>query len=184
MSARKHSITFFVILTAVTIALFLLWRNITPEQPALTADLVNKPLPAFTLPLLNSTDKQLTNQDFKGRVSILNIWASWCYACRAEHTHLVNIQKEYHVPMYAIDYSDNPASANEWLKKSGNPYTKIGVDPEGNMTDRLDIGGTPQTYIIDAKGIIRYRYLGAINETIWENELWPIIQQYQHEQTP
>ena len=136
------------------------------------------PLPSFNLPSLFDNHTRFTNQDLKGHVALLNIWASWCDACRAEHAILMKIKNQYHVPIYGINYKDNEDNARNWLKIAGNPYILIGVDQEGVVADRLDVYGTPETYLIDTEGKIRYRYLGALDENTWKTVLLPLMKQY------
>lgn len=149
--------------------------NQTPQNPA---ELPATPMPKLNLTTLFDSGKHLTQQDFLGHVSLLNIWASWCTACHHEHQTLMNIKNKYHIPIYGIDAKDNLTHARRWLQNQGNPYNLIGNDPDGEIISSLGIYGLPVTYVIDPKGMIRYQYEGAINESTWENIIWPIVQRY------
>jgi cytochrome c biogenesis protein CcmG/thiol:disulfide interchange protein DsbE len=139
------------------------------------------PLPSFSVPTLFNTSKQMTNKSFEGRVSILNVWASWCRYCHNEHGMLMKIKNEYHVPVYGLVYRDNPESARTYLARYGNPYTLIGVDWSGDVGSDLGANGTPQTYIIDKHGVIRYRYTGSIDQSSWNDDFMPLIRKLQAE---
>lgn len=139
----------------------------------------NQPLPEFRLPELFNTSKMLTNQSFKGQVVLLNVWASWCRYCRNEHELLLNIKQ--HVPIYGINLKDDTNRARQYLRAEGNPYAGIGIDWSGEVADKFGVYGTPETYLIDKKGVIRYRYSGSLDESTWKNTLWPLVQKYRSE---
>lgn len=137
------------------------------------ASLIDETLPHLDLPTIEG--KHLTNKSFQGHVSLLNIWSSWCGYCRAEHETLLKIKKETGIAIFGLDFKDNPKNAKLWLEEAGNPYKLVALDTEGKTEDDLGIYGTPETFIIDKKGHIRYRFLGPINETEWKNTLLPIM---------
>jgi cytochrome c biogenesis protein CcmG/thiol:disulfide interchange protein DsbE len=141
--------------------------------------LIGKPLPIFSLPRLGQPTLFLKSTALRGRVSLLNVWATWCYACNLEHEMLLNIQKEYHVPIYSINYKDDPDEAAAWLAKKGNPYVMTGSDTQGNVAIDLGIYGTPETFVIDQEGRIIYRHVGAITQKTWNEVLHPLIQRYE-----
>lgn len=137
--------------------------------------------PQFNLPDLFQPNKSFTPSNFRGRVVLLNIWASWCDACFQEHKVLLAIKNKYHVPIFGIDYKDSPQVAMKLLNRNGNPYEQVGSDPDGSAAIELGIYGTPETFIIDKHGKIVYRHIGEVTHAIWEEVLYPIVQQYQHE---
>jgi len=140
----------------------------------------NTPLPKFSLPSLSS-HKHLTNRAFLGQVSLLNVWASWCRYCHHEHPMLLTIRNNYHVPIYGLDYKDNPVNAESWLETNGNPYILSGIDMDGDLAENLQLSGTPETYIIDKHGSIRYRHVGGIDNSAWQYHIWPLIQKLRKE---
>lgn len=140
----------------------------------------NTPLPSFTIQTLSS-NKQLTNKTFLGKVSLLNVWASWCRYCHNEHPMLLTIKNDYHVPIYGLNYKDNSVNAESWLETYGNPYTLIGIDTDGDVAENLQLYGTPETFIIDKHGYIRYRHVGGIDDRAWQYQIWPLIQKLQKE---
>lgn len=179
METNKSSPFLLFVSVVILIALFgLIWKNFTLQQvPSYV--LLNQNLPAFDIPTLSHSKSSLTENDLKGRVVLLNFWASWCSACEAEHAVLLKIKNEFHVPIYGIDYRDISANAVNWLKKTGDPYVVSGVDMNGATAAAFKILGTPQTYILDAQGVIRYIHIGALTEQTWLNEIWPLVQKLQ-----
>ncbi len=170
---------FWLVLPLFVLFLTILWSS-NSVAGLFSSDPENTPLPAFKLPTL-SDNQHLTNKTFLGKVSLLNIWASWCGYCRNEHDMLMKIKNNYHVPMYGINNQDNPEDARSFLKNNGNPFVLVGVDSAGVVGSRLDLYGTPETYIIDKHGVIRYRQVGGISESTWNNKLWPMIQNLRNE---
>ncbi len=177
MNSHKKSPIYFLGWLAFLIILSgVMWKNFRGWQVEVDPHLLNQKIPAFDLPILSQSKTHLTNHDLVGRVILLNFWASWCSACRAENDTLQKIAHEYHVPIYGINYKDDPNNARNWLKQSGNPYVVSGVDANGTAGVEFALYGTPETFVIDAKGIIRHVHLGTIDEAVWQNELWPIVQ--------
>lgn len=166
----------FILLFAL---LAILWRELfyaTPNE--LPSPLVGQTVPAFTLPDLLSPKKTFTHQDLLGQVTLLNVWATWCYACSMEMPMLMKIKNEYHVPIYSIAYKDNPEDAKKWLQTNGNPYVATGDDRKGNTAIDLGVYGTPETFVINKEGRIVYRYIGIINQQSWDDILQPLVKQY------
>ncbi|GJM07350.1 MAG: thiol:disulfide interchange protein [marine bacterium B5-7] len=159
------------------LALFL-WRGLSLNPRNLPSALQDKPAPSFSLPTMDGK-APLTRHRWYGHVAVLNFWASWCMACHVEHPILIDIARHYHVPLYGIAYKDKRAAVQHWLKTMGDPYQAVGLDKQGRVGLAYGVYGTPETFIIDKKGIIRYRHIGAITHRIWETELWPRIQKLQ-----
>jgi len=111
-------------------------------------------------------------------VSLVNIYGSWCIACVQEHPFLVKIKQMGIVPIHGIDWRDDPAEGAKWLKKHGDPYDRVGVDPAPGRT-AIDFGvtGAPETFVVDKAGIIRYKHIGPVNQDVWDNTLLPIIKE-------
>lgn len=159
----------------------LLWRSFDLDDPhQLPSSLLNKPFPAFELPAL-SDGTLLSTEDLIGEVALVNLWATWCATCYAEHQMLLKITREYDLPIYGINYKDATSKAQDWLQRLGNPFRFNVVDKEGRLGIELGIYGAPETFIIDAKGVIRHKRVGDVNERIWQQELWPIIQRLRTE---
>lgn len=142
-------------------------------------DLIGQTVPSFTLPLLSSADANFNSKLLCGRVALLNVWASWCYACKYEHATLMHIHKTTNIPIYGINYEDSPSNAAAWINKAGNPYVLIGMDADGDVAGLLGSYGLPETYVVDANGIIRYSYRGALTQQTWQAVLQPVVARYE-----
>lgn len=139
--------------------------------------LIDRPVPEFSLPPLEGFDHGLSSADLKGRVSLVNIFGSWCVACQIEHPFLMALRRDDVVPIFGIDWREKDRQAGPaWLARHGNPYTRIGDDPSSRVAIDLGVTGAPETFIVDAKGVIRYKHVGPITPEVWEAKLWPIVQ--------
>lgn len=139
--------------------------------------LVGKSLPHFSLPALHQPKKTITPESLKGRVYLLNVWASWCVACREEHPVLVELSKQKAVPIIGLNYKDKRDDALGWLKQFGDPYEQSLVDADGRVGIDLGVYGVPETFVIDKAGVIRYKQIGPITEQVWSEKLLPLIKQ-------
>lgn len=161
------------------LALFFL-RGLTLNPREIPSVLINRPVPEMNLaPLPGRGDQTgLATADLKGRVSLVNIYGSWCIACVQEHPYLMKIKQTGIVPIHGIDWRDDPVEGAKWLKKHGDPYDRVGIDPAPGRT-AIDFGvtGAPETFIVDKAGIIRYKHIGPVTPENWENTLLPIIKE-------
>lgn len=139
--------------------------------------LVNKPMPVFRLPTLADPDQQLSPQDLRGKVWILNVWASWCVACRDEHPVLVDFAKAGLVPLYGLNYKDKRPDALGWLAKFGNPYQQSLSDVDGLVGIDLGVYGVPETFVVDRNGVIRFKYIGPVTPEVLRDTIIPLIGQ-------
>jgi len=177
---KIHFIMPFLIIIALLalLAYELFYKNIN-ELPS---TLIGETLPEFQLPAVIRSQNNLSSKQFVGQVSLLNVWATWCYACTEEHAMLMKISKDYHVPIYGIDYKDKHDDALLWLNNKGNPYQLIGDDKKGDVAIDLGVYGTPETFIINRQGKIVYRHIGAITQDHWDQILYPLIKKYEQAQ--
>jgi cytochrome c biogenesis protein CcmG/thiol:disulfide interchange protein DsbE len=176
MKASKN-LLFYLLPFILAVWLLLTAGHTFQVSSASVASAKGRPLPAFNLPTLFQPLQHFTNQNLQGKVSLFNIWASWCSSCQAEHAVLMAIKEHYFIPIYGINFKDNTDNAKIWLKKAGNPYIMLGADPTGTIERDWGIDGIPATFLIDAHGMIRYFYKGALNKDSWENILLPLITQ-------
>ena len=139
--------------------------------------LVGKPLPAFQLATLQDPAKSLSNADFKGKVVLFNVWASWCVACKEEHPLLLQLAQTKQVPLIGLNYKDQRADALHVLQTEGNPYDLSLVDPDGRVGLDWGVYGVPETFVVGKDGIIRYKHIGPITPEAWEKTLLPLIRQ-------
>jgi cytochrome c biogenesis protein CcmG/thiol:disulfide interchange protein DsbE len=136
--------------------------------------LVGKPAPAFELPILQQPDKRFAPADMRGKVWLLNVWASWCESCRDEHPLLVALSKQNLLPILGLNYKDRGEDAQRWLKQFGDPYQFSAVDADGRIGIDYGVYGVPETYLIDAEGVIRFKQIGAITPAVLEQKLLPL----------
>ena len=153
----------------------LLFRGLALDPRELPSALIDRPLPQFTLPALGR-EQPLSRDDITGRVALLNVWATWCVSCRVEHPYLLQIAASG-VPIYGINYKDEDAAAARWLAELGDPYRANIADREGSLGLDLGVYGAPETYLVDAEGVIRYRHVGVVDERVWQTILQPMYQQ-------
>jgi cytochrome c biogenesis protein CcmG/thiol:disulfide interchange protein DsbE len=139
--------------------------------------LIGKAAPAFRLPQLQDPGQMLGTGDLKGKVWILNVWASWCVACLEEHPILVDFSKQNVLPIYGLNYKDKREDALGWLGKHGNPYTLSIQDGDGRVGIDYGVYGVPETYVIDRNGIIRYKRIGPVTVQILQEKILPLVRQ-------
>jgi cytochrome c biogenesis protein CcmG, thiol:disulfide interchange protein DsbE len=159
----------------------LFYQGLWMDPHIIPSVLINKPAPEMALPPLPGRgDTGLSTADLKGRVTLVDIYGSWCIACAEEHPTLLAIKKTGVVPIYGIDWRDDPVKGAEWLKRNGDPYDRVGQDPAPGRTS-IDFGvtGAPESFIVDKNGIIRLKYIGPITPTVWERLLLPKIRELQ-----
>lgn len=159
---------FLPLVVFVALAIFLM-RGLKLDPGAMPSALLNKPWPVFSLPALGS-DKTISESDLRGQKSLVNIWATWCITCRVEHPFLMSL-KQQGITVYGVSYKDKREDALQWLQEKGNPYQFTIIDAEGKLGIDLGVFGAPETYFVDSKGIIRYKYIGDLNERIWNEKL-------------
>lgn len=138
--------------------------------------LVDKPAPAFNLPRLDAPEQMISTQDLRGQVWLLNVWASWCVACRQEHPLLVDLARAGTVKVYGLNYKDKREDALGMLRKTGDPYVKSVSDTEGLVGIDYGVYGVPETFVIDKQGVIRYKQIGPITPEALRDTLLPLIQ--------
>lgn len=158
-----------------------LWRGLSLEPSLVPSPLIDKPIPEFKLPTLFDSEEETSNDDLIGRVSLVNVWATWCYACIEEHGFLLRLANTQDIMIYGLNYKDDAIAAKKWLDERGNPYNQIAFDQKGQTAIDWGVYGTPETFIIDKKGIIRYKHIGPITSEVWENKLNPLVQQLRNE---
>ena len=150
-------------------------QDLAIDPSALPSALIGKPVPAFALPSLDEPGRTLTEQDFRGEVALVNVWATWCPTCRAEHA-MFNKLASQGVTIHGVNYKDNSEAARRWLEELGNPYQLNVEDPQGSLGINLGVYGAPETFLIDADGVIHYKYIGAVDERVWADQLGPRYQ--------
>ena len=141
--------------------------------------LIGKPAPTFTLAQLHEPAKTLGPNDLKGKVWLLNVWASWCVSCRDEHPLLVELAKAKIVPIVGLDYKDEPQAGKGWLAKLGNPYDVSVMDSDGRAGIDWGVYGVPETFVIDKQGTIRYKQIGPVTAESLQKKILPLVRELQ-----
>lgn len=140
--------------------------------------LIGKPVPEFSIATVENQQQMFSHTDLKGQVSLVNIWASWCVSCRAEHK-LLNAIAQQGIKIYGINYKDELMDARRWLAAFGNPYVKSAHDISGRAGIDWGVYGTPETFVIDKKGMIRYKHTGPLHQEDMQKKILPLIEQLQ-----
>lgn len=174
----QQRIKLFIPLIVFAVLALLFWRGLSLDPNAMPSALIDKPIPAFHLPTLEDTDRLVDQEIFKGKVSLLNVWATWCPTCYAEHGFLVTLA-EQGIPIFGVNYKDDVPAAQKWLKELHNPYVLSVVDADGRLGVNLGVFGAPETYIVDKEGVIRYKHIGVVDEKVWTQTLQPLMAKYQ-----
>ncbi|MGZ8186532.1 MAG: DsbE family thiol:disulfide interchange protein [Methylobacter sp.] len=164
----------------IVLAVFLaLGLNLKPGD--IPSPFINKPAPAFSAPKLNAPDEKLSQTDLIGKVWLFNVWASWCVSCRSEHPVLNQLAQENAAVIVGLNYKDDPNDAKKWLDTLGNPYTVSIMDQDGRIGIDWGVYGVPETFVIDKKGVIRYKHTGPVTSEDIQKTFLPLIAKLQIE---
>lgn len=175
MIRRLLPLLAFVALAAVLLMAVL--RNSGKDNSAIASPLIGKPVPAFSLPVLGEPTRLVGNKDLLGRPYLLNVWGSWCVNCRDEHPQLLALSRSGRIRIVGYNYKDAPEEAARWLQSFGNPYQLIIADEEGRAALDFGIYGAPESFLIDARGTIRWKHVGPITDAVLRDELEPLFAQ-------
>jgi len=137
--------------------------------------LIGKPAPQFQLPQLHDPSKSFAPSELRGKVWVLNVWASWCAGCRDEHPVLADFAKSGLAPVFGLNYKDQRDAAIEWLKRYGDPYQVSLVDSDGRVGIDYGVYGVPETYVIDKQGVIRYKRIGPVTPAVLKEKIVPLV---------
>lgn len=170
---KQRALLFIPIIVFAVLGL-LFFRGLSLDPNDMPSALLNKPVPKFSLPRLENPSEMRTESIVQGKVTLLNVWATWCVTCRAEHEFLNQLQHQG-IHIIGIDYNDQTADAQRWIAELGNPYDDIVVDAEGRLGLNLGVFGAPETYVVDKNGIIRYKHIGDLNQRVWDETVGPIV---------
>jgi cytochrome c biogenesis protein CcmG/thiol:disulfide interchange protein DsbE len=164
----------------LVLAVFL-FKGLGLNPHEVPSPLIDKPAPAFNLPQLYDPAKKFSAAEMKGKVWLLNVWASWCVSCRDEHPILVMLAQKNIVPIYGLDYKDKATDAMQWLKEGGNPYTVVASDTDGRIGIDYGVYGVPETYVIDKQGVIRYKQIGPVTMEALDKTILPLVQKLEQQ---
>ncbi|MBC9250467.1 thiol:disulfide interchange protein [Pseudomonas alcaligenes] len=176
----KRLILLVPLLLFLGVALFL-YRGLFLDPSELPSALIGKPFPEFDLARVDEPGQRLNRSNLLGKPALVNVWATWCISCRVEHP-VLNQLAQLGVNIYGVNYKDDNAAAQKWLKEFHNPYQLNISDAQGSLGLDLGVYGAPETFLIDAKGIIRHKFVGVIDERVWREQLAPLYQALVDEQ--
>lgn len=145
----------------------------SPEKSVITSVLIGRTAPEFNLPSLTDPNTKVSTTALRGKPYVLNVWGTWCVECRAEHQSLLELQKLGQVPIIGLNWKDDEAQALAWLSQLGNPYAQIAVDKEGRTAIDWGVYGAPESFLVDAKGIVVHKHVGVMTLEIWRKEFLP-----------
>jgi cytochrome c biogenesis protein CcmG/thiol:disulfide interchange protein DsbE len=157
----------------VLVALLAVGLQRNPRE--VPSPLIGKPAPAFELPLLHQPDKKFSQKDMRGTVWVMNVWASWCPPCLVEHPVVADLARSGVVPVVGLNYKDAREDALPWLERNGDPFKVSVYDRDGRIAIDYGVYGVPETYVIDRKGIIRYKHIGPLTPEVAQKKLRPLI---------
>ena len=157
----------------VLVGFFAVGLNLNPRE--VPSPLIGKPVPAFSLPNLADAATKVSAQDMKGKVWIVNVWASWCAPCRQEHPLVNDMVKLGRVPVVGLNYKDKPDNARAWLTELGNPFAAVASDLEGLVGIEFGVYGVPETFVIDQAGVIRLKHIGPLTPEALQGKILPML---------
>jgi cytochrome c biogenesis protein CcmG/thiol:disulfide interchange protein DsbE len=164
----------FIPLIIFAVLAIFFWRGLSLDPTSMPSALIDKPMPVFSLPTVKDANQIITQDDLKGEVALVNVWATWCIACRVEHPYLVKLANQG-VKVVGINYKDDVQEAQKWLKNLHDPYVYSIVDADGRLGINLGVFGAPETYVVDRQGVIRYKHVGVVDDRVWTENLKPIF---------
>ncbi|HMC16173.1 MAG TPA: DsbE family thiol:disulfide interchange protein [Albitalea sp.] len=168
-------LVFIVPLLLFAVLVFFLGRGLKLDPRELPSPLIDKPAPAFTLTRLDDAARTVKRDDMLGKVWLLNVWASWCVACREEHPALLAFSKTKSVPLVGLNYKDTRPEGLAWLQQLGDPYDMSIFDQNGRVGIDFGVYGVPETFVIDKRGVVRFKHVGPLTPELLKTKLEPIL---------
>ncbi|MEP0315608.1 MULTISPECIES: DsbE family thiol:disulfide interchange protein [Alphaproteobacteria] len=171
----RNLLVFLPLALAAMLAVVLAW-GLTRDPNNLPSTLIGKAVPDFLLPPVKGRALALSNTHLQGEVSLVNVFASWCVACREEHPLLMKLAAQGTVPLHGLNYKDQPDDASKWLDSLGDPYTRTGADISGRVAIDWGVYGVPETFVVGADGSIAYKHIGPVNEEVLATTILPLVE--------
>lgn len=172
----RRFVAYIPLLVLLVVVGFFIWGLKFGQPNKIPSALIGKPVPEFDLPPLVDGQLGIKSSELKGKVVLLNVFASWCQPCRVEHPQLMAIEKSGSVEIYGLNYKDQPRPVLAWLARDGDPYARIGVDEKGRAGINLGVYGVPETFIIDHNGIIQDKHIGPISIDDMNLKIVPLVE--------
>ncbi|MEI8264593.1 MAG: DsbE family thiol:disulfide interchange protein [Betaproteobacteria bacterium] len=168
----------FLIPLALFVALaWFLYAGLSLNPREVPSPLIGRPAPAFALPRLDDPAQTIKREDLLGKVWVMNVWASWCAPCREEHPLVVAFARERKVPVIGLNYKDRPGDARTWLERLGNPYAATLIDFDGKVGIDFGVYGVPETFVIDAQGVVRFKHVGVLTRQVISQKIEPLLKE-------
>ncbi len=162
-----------MILFGLLVAVFVV--GLGKDPTLVPSPLVGKPAPEFTLPRLDDPAQTLGRKDLLGKTSLVNVWGTWCAGCRQEHETLLALARDGGVPIFGINWKDDPQLARQWLTTLGNPYLAVGVDQDGRTAINWGVYGAPETFLIGPDGTVLFKHIAPMTLDVWREQFLPVI---------
>ena len=171
------ALRFLIPLGIFAVLVFFLWRGLSLDPRTVPSPLIDKPAPGFALKRLDDESQTVRRDDMLGKVWILNVWASWCVACRQEHPLLMDYAKKKSVPLVGLNYKDQRTDGLAWLQQFGDPYDLSIADRDGRVGIDFGVYGVPETFVIDKQGLVRFKHIGPLTVDVIDNKIQPLVRQ-------
>jgi cytochrome c biogenesis protein CcmG/thiol:disulfide interchange protein DsbE len=171
------ALRFLIPLAAFAVLVGFLAVGLKLDPHEVPSPLIGKPAPAFALSRLDDADKTIRREDMLGKVWMLNVWASWCVACREEHPNLVAFARTRQVPIIGLNYKDTRKDGLGWLARFGDPYDASLFDVDGRVGIDFGVYGVPETFIIDKQGVVRFKQIGPVTPEVIETRILPLVKE-------
>jgi cytochrome c biogenesis protein CcmG/thiol:disulfide interchange protein DsbE len=159
---------------AILIPIFVIGLTRNPNE--IPSPLLEKPAPQFSLPSLQDPETMVGSGDYAGQFALVNVWATWCAGCRQEHPFLLELARDNVVPIFGLNWRDNRAEALRWLDALGDPYVASAYDEDGRVGIDWGVYGAPETFLVDANGIVIHKHIAPLTREVWERDFMPLIQ--------
>jgi cytochrome c biogenesis protein CcmG, thiol:disulfide interchange protein DsbE len=173
---RRNVLVFLPLAVAAVLGVVLAW-GLTRDPGNLPSTLIGKAVPDFALSPVKGRTLGLSSTDLKGEVSLVNVFASWCVACREEHPLFMKLAAQGTVPLHGLNYKDQPDDAAKWLDSLGDPYTRTGADISGRVAIDWGVYGVPETFVIGADGRVAYKHIGPVSEEALAGTILPLVEE-------
>jgi len=164
------------LIAVIALLIFLVIGLQRGDPRALPSAFIGKPAPQFELPTLKDPAVTVGSSDLAGVFSLINVWATWCAGCRAEHQFLLDLAAADEIPIYGINWRDRRPEALRWLQQLGDPYTASGFDEDGTTGINWGVYGAPESFLVSADGVVLHKHLGPLSREIWESDFVPLMQ--------
>ena len=171
------SLRFLIPLALFGALAWFLYAGLSLNPREVPSPLIGKPAPAFALPRLDDPTQTVKHEDLLGKVWVMNVWASWCAPCREEHPLVVAFARERKVPVIGLNYKDRPGDARTWLERLGNPYAATLIDFDGKVGIDFGVYGVPETFVIDAQGVVRFKHVGVLTRQVISQKIEPLLKE-------